>query len=85
MRFIEYDKQPKQFLKKLDKPTSKRIMDKIDFVFEDNFVPHNAKKIIGEHGIFRIRIGKYRILYRINYKDEKIIVLKLGKRSQVYE
>ncbi len=43
-------------------------MNKADEIFEDNLVPHNAKTIIGKHGVFRIRIGDYRALYRIDYK-----------------
>ena len=83
--FIEYDKQPKKLLKKLDKHIAKRIIDKIDEAFEDNFVPHNAKTIVGKHGVFRIRIGDYRALYRINYQGNKIVIFKLDKRPKVYK
>lgn len=61
---IEYDKQPQNFLKKLDKYIPIRIMDKIDELLLNNSVSHNARVIIGEHGVFRIRIGDYRALYR---------------------
>jgi mRNA interferase RelE/StbE len=64
---IEYDKQPVGFLRKADKQLSKRIMDKIESSLSENCFPHGAKTIIGEHGVFRIRIGDYRALYRVNY------------------
>lgn len=82
--FVEYDQQPIQFLKKLDKSDSKRIMDKLDVLFEKGPVPHDAKKIIGKKYVFRIRIGKYRALYRVNYKEKKNIVFEIGKRDKVY-
>ena len=82
---IDYDRQPLKFLKKLDKSTNKRILDKIDETLINNPVPHNAKSIVGKHGVFRIRIGDYRALYRINYQENKIIVVKIDKRSKVYE
>ncbi|MBL7169993.1 MAG: type II toxin-antitoxin system RelE/ParE family toxin [Candidatus Aenigmarchaeota archaeon] len=85
MKFsVFYDKQPKRFLKKLDKKLTKRILNKINRVLSNDPVPHDAKPIVGKHGVFRIRIGGYRALYRINYKEKKVIVFKLDKRSRIY-
>jgi len=81
---IFYDKQPEKFLEKLDKHISKRIIDKVDDLLTKNPVPHEAKIIIGEHGVFRIRVGDYRVLYRINHSEKRIIIFKLDKRSKVY-
>jgi mRNA interferase RelE/StbE len=81
---IFYDNQPSNFLKKLDKQISKRILDKIDESLKSNPVPHDAKIIVGEHGIFRLRIGDYRALYRVNYTEKKIIIVKIDKRERVY-
>ena len=82
---IFYDKQPEKFLEKLDKHIAARIIDKIEATLSDNAVPHNATAIEGEHGVFRIRIGDYRTLYRINYESNKIIIVKVDKRSRVYD
>lgn len=62
-----YDKQPVKFLNKLNKEINNRILDKIEEALANNPIPHDAKSIVGEHGVFRIRIGDYRALYRINY------------------
>jgi len=82
---IDYDKQPLDFLKKQDNHIKKRIMDKIDELLINNPVPHGAIAIVGEHGVYRIRIGDYRAVYRINYREKKIIIFKLDKRSKVYD
>lgn len=82
---IEYDKQPQKFLKKSDKHIARRIMDKIDEVLPNNPVPTDAVSIVGEHSVFRIRIGDYRAIYRINYETNKIIIFKLDKRGKVYD
>lgn len=82
---IFYDKQPEKFLEKLDKHITERIIDKIESILADNPVPHNATTIEGEHGVFRIRIGDFRVLYRINYQENKLIVVKVDKRSRVYD
>ncbi len=81
---IFYDNQPKNFLKKLEARTSQRIIDKIDQTLHENPVPADAKPIVGEHGIFRIRIGDYRVLYRMNYSEKRIIIVKIDKRERVY-
>lgn len=80
---IEYDNQPLNFLKKQDKHIIQRIMDKIDELLANNPVPHNAKTMAGEHGVYRIRIGDYRALYRINHQENRIIIFKLDKRSKI--
>ena len=81
---INYDKQPLKFLKKQNKNLVKRIIEKIDGLLITNPVPHNAKPIIGKQNCFRIRIGSYRALYRINYKTKKVVIFKIDKRSKVY-
>ncbi|NCN98648.1 plasmid stabilization protein [Candidatus Pacearchaeota archaeon CG10_big_fil_rev_8_21_14_0_10_35_219] len=82
---IDYDNQPRKFLKNQDKTTVKRIMDKID-TLSLNPIPHDAKRVLGyELPTFRIRIGKHRALYRVNYEEKKIIVVKIDKRDKVYD
>ena len=82
---ISYDKQPEKFLEKLDKHISARIKNKIEAVLTQNPVPHNAVTIVGEHGVFRIRIGDYRTLYRINYQANRIIIIKIDTRPRIYD
>lgn len=53
---------------------------------KNNLVPHDAKRVLGyELPTFRIRIGKYRALYRVNYEEKRIIVVKVDKRDKVYD
>jgi mRNA interferase RelE/StbE len=81
---IFYDKQPEKFLSKLDKHISIRITTKVEDALTDNPVPHNATTIVGEHGVYRVRIGDYRALYRVDYTNKKVIIIKLDKRPRVY-
>ncbi len=57
---IFYDTQPIKFLKKLDSTAARRIIEKIEGTLPSTPVPSNAKPIVGEHGVFRLRIGDYR-------------------------
>jgi len=81
---VKLDKQAAQFLKKCEKILFERIAAKLKEL-QENPVPHDAKRVIGyEPPTFRIMIGKYRALYRINYEEKSIIVVKIDQRDRVY-
>lgn len=82
---IKLDKQPEHFLVKCENEIFERVSEKLEDL-KQNPVPHDAKRVIGyELPTFRIRIGKYRALYRINYEEKRIIVVKIDKREKVYD
>lgn len=82
---VDYDNQPIKFLKNQDKHIAKRIMDKIDETLPNNPVPHNAVSLVSQQRCFRIRIGDYRVLYRVEHKSNKIVIFKLDKRPRAYD
>ena len=46
--------------------------------------PPGSRKVRGYDGVFRIRVGTYRILYRILGRRLLIIILKIGHRREIY-
>jgi len=54
-------------------------------ILKENPYAYPYKKIRGETNLYRIRIGKYRIMYEINKKQNQIIILKVDKRERVYD
>jgi mRNA interferase RelE/StbE len=46
-------------------------------------LPVDIKPIIGEKDIYRIRVGKYRILFTII--DNVVLISKIGPRGDVYK
>ncbi len=81
---ISLDKQADKFLRKCEKILFDRIVKKLEEL-KLNPVPHDAKRVQGyNEPTFRIRIGDYRALYRINHEGKKIIVVKVDKRENVY-
>ncbi|WP_394298292.1 type II toxin-antitoxin system RelE/ParE family toxin [Methanosarcina barkeri] len=51
---------------------------------EDPFL-HDSKKIYGtSEKLFRIRVGDFRILYRIDYEEIIIIIINVDSRKRVY-
>ncbi|PIU21532.1 MAG: type II toxin-antitoxin system mRNA interferase toxin, RelE/StbE family [Candidatus Diapherotrites archaeon CG08_land_8_20_14_0_20_34_12] len=67
--------------KKLDNSVQQQIKQKL-FQLEEN-------PILGKHLIgcpyWSLRIGKYRVLYRINESTSQIFLLKVDDRGHVYE
>lgn len=45
--------------------------------------PPGCEKLTG-HDLFRIRQGKYRILYEVHDDDLAVIIFKIGHRRDVY-
>lgn len=72
-----------KFLSKLNKDLAKRIFYKIQ-TLRENPNPSDSKRLVNvKDKVFRIRIGDYRVLYRI--EDNKIVIVFLiDKRSRVY-
>jgi mRNA interferase RelE/StbE len=78
------DKQPNKFLEKCDSQLYNRLIEKMKKL-KDEPVPQDAKRIVGRgEPVFRVRVGKYRILYRINYSENKIIIVEIDHRDRVY-
>jgi len=78
------EKQVIKFLSKLDIQTKTRIFNKLKKL-EIEAVPHDAKRLVNvREKVFRIRIGVYRALYRLE-DDKLIIVFLIDKRSKVYK
>ena len=68
-------------------PGYKSKIKEILLTLKDNPYGYPYKKIKGETNLYRIRVGKYRILYEVNInKDNKqIIILKIDKREKIYK
>ncbi|MBI5674866.1 MAG: type II toxin-antitoxin system RelE/ParE family toxin [Nitrospirae bacterium] len=69
----DYKKLPKDYKTLIDLVLSKLIQG----------VPVDIKPIAGEENIYRIRVGKYRILAAVI--ENTILITKIGPRGDVYK
>ncbi len=81
---IELSKRSIKELKKLPKFQQKKIAVKIDRISKNPY-SRNAKKLIGEKDLFRVRSGDYRIIYQVKDKILLILILKIGHRKEIYK
>jgi len=81
---VKYSSQALNFLKNCEKDTSERILDKIKLLRENPF-PKDVKRIEGyREKIYRIRVGKNRILYEVDKENNLLGIVKIDKRERVY-
>ena len=81
-RLIFYGKTEKQ-LNKINRKELKIIMKKIEALKTDSR-PASALKLISEADYYRLRVGDYRVVYKINDKGKEIYVIAVKHRSEVY-
>jgi len=82
---IEFSKQASKFLRKCEEELRIRIFKKLRMLRE-NSVPSDAKRLQGyDKPTFRVRVGKYRIVYRVDYNEKVILVSDIDKRDKVYD
>ena len=82
--YIEFAKPAAKQLKALSPQEQQRIKSKIDALV-DLPRPDGVVKLSGEENLYRIRVGDYRIIYRIQDNHLLILVLKIGHRRDVYQ
>jgi len=81
MYSIQIEKNAEDFLKKLQKKDAEIILNKIYSIRENPF--RFLKRLQGEK-LWRLRIGDYRAIVDVIISMNKIIVLRIGHRKNIY-
>jgi len=82
MYSIQIEKNAEDFLKKLQKKDAEEILNKIYSMRENPF--RFLKRLQGEK-LWRLRIGDYRAIVDVIISMNKIIVVRIGHRKNVYD
>lgn len=80
---IEFTNAAKRQFDKLPTSAKRRMAEVIDHLSDDPR-PDGVVKLSGEEGIYRVRLGDYRIVYSIEDDRLRILILKTGHRREVY-
>ncbi len=71
-------------LARLDKPVARRIVKRLSW-FIENFDLIQLVPLTGNlAGLYKLRVGDYRVIYEILYDEHLILVHFLGHRREVY-
>jgi mRNA interferase RelE/StbE len=71
----EFDKLPKGIKEQVLKALEKTVAN-----------PYSGTKLRGKlEGLWRWRVGKYRVIYMIDEKEKAIVFLDVGLRKSIYD
>jgi len=71
-------------LGKLDKSVARRIVERVDWLAE-NLKSVHLKTLTEEfEGLFKLRVGDYRVIYELIHNEQMIIVHVIGHRREIY-
>jgi mRNA interferase RelE/StbE len=84
MRYVlEFTSSASREFRDLDRQLQRRITEKVTALCENPFPPGSKKlKALPDH--FRIRVGDYRVIYRIDGKRVVVVIVRIGHRREVY-
>jgi mRNA interferase RelE/StbE len=80
---IEVSATAERQIRKLPRADQIRVIRVIQALATDPR-PAGCRKLSGQHDVFRVRIGRYRVLYSIEDRRVVIVVLKVGDRKDIY-
>ena len=80
---VEVSRTAEKQLRKLPRDVQERVVRRMLLLAEDPF-PQGARKLTGYDDVYRVRVGRYRILYSVSRRRMVIIILKVGQRKDVY-
>lgn len=85
MYTIAYSKEAVKSLPRMPRNTAQLIREKLEIIAANPYADQpNAKKLQGREG-YRLRVGDWRIIYKIQNQQLMIIVLKVASRGEAYK
>lgn len=71
-------------LRRLDRPIKNRVVETI-LSLASNPRPAGCLKIKSEEGVWRVRIGDWRVGYQINDASQEVTIIRVGHRREFYD
>jgi mRNA interferase RelE/StbE len=80
---VRLSKRAIRELGSLDSIVKRRVVSRLEELAEEPF-PRGIVKLQGRDGVYRVRVGDYRILYEVLTGERLVLVEKIDHRSEVY-
>ncbi len=81
---VIFDRRAWDEIMALDEKMQRRIFAATD-ALEIDPRPSDAKKLKGEDGRYRVRVGDFRILYTVQDDVLIVVVVEVGNRREIYK
>ena len=84
MYHVRILKEASRELARVDKPVGHRIIERINWLAENlNDIRHEA--LSGDLvGLYKLRVGDYRVIYEVIHNEETIVIHAIGHRREIY-
>ena len=73
-------KKAKTFIDKLPADERRRVVTAIEALPDGE----DIKRLKGHDGLFRLRVGNYRIIYTVDNGELVVYIIDAGNRGQIY-
>ena len=70
---------------RLDKPTQRRVVRRLEELAEDPFDPRISAPLTGVGNLRKSRLGGWRIIYEVLDETRVVLVAMIERRGQVYK
>ena len=80
---VQLSRKAERSLRSLERTDQQRIRAAIELL-SDNPRPPHCIALAGENGVYRVRVGDFRILYEVLDEQLIILVIRIGHRRDVY-
>jgi mRNA interferase RelE/StbE len=80
---VTFDARAYKELEAIGKPDAERVLKALRRLAIDPLKAANVKALRGEEG-YRLRVGDYRVLYKLKAGELLVLVVKVGHRREVY-
>jgi mRNA interferase RelE/StbE len=70
-------------MRKLPVSLHHRVAEEIDKLAV-NPLSRGVKKLVGGKGVYRVRVGDYRIVHSVDFGNRLVIVERIGHRKETY-
>jgi len=81
---VYFSRKAARDFKRLPSEVRQRVRKAIITLYETPF-PRGVKKLKGFSNTYRLRVGDYRIVYKILWDKNEIWILRIAHRREVYK
>ena len=78
---IKIERKALKFINRQDRPQRVRLLAAIHRLPDEG----DRKALKGTPGVYRLRVGEYRVLYTVNNGQLIVTVIDAGNRGQIYK